>query len=312
MKKRLIALVFAICMMVASMSVANAQTISGETKLVTTPADMCLAFGDNVAKLTDQNRYSALEFTSASVNTKKGTFSFVGSGKRTYATTETMKVYISGKINSSGNIVSLTMSAAPARSSARSTGAYREDWSHAMVLTLESLFQNVDTQKALDTLTAIKLPVALTSTEGVTGSYAGSAHTELGGLPAAISGSLDKKGNAKLVIDITQSAPAPAEPVTPANGSTVNVALGDTFVVNLAFSSGTGYTWEYGTSGTGASRLVSTAINGANLPGGTQTETWKFSATKIGKQKFTFVLSRPWEGTKKGDKMFSFTVNITR
>jgi predicted secreted protein len=88
----------------------------------------------------------------------------------------------------------------------------------------------------------------------------------------------------------------------------VKVALRSVFTVQLPVQMGTGGSWAVASL---PDILVkrSDRVKGGGTPGGTETQVFRFKATKKGSGKLSLALARPWESGKPPQD--TFTLNIT-
>jgi len=99
------------------------------------------------------------------------------------------------------------------------------------------------------------------------------------------------------------------------HNSTVELNKGDTLVVILDFSPGTGYSWQMARNDTDllepeGKPAIAAGTDQKNIPGGGEQATFRFKAVNNGTTVMALHLKRPWEKVKEPLKVFSITVNI--
>jgi len=100
------------------------------------------------------------------------------------------------------------------------------------------------------------------------------------------------------------------------NGEAIEVPLGAIIEVELAANPSTGYNWKP----TGVTAPILTLIGSAYTPeqtprgmvGAGGTDTFRFRATKTGKQKLQLNYARPWQTNVPPVETASFTISVRR
>jgi inhibitor of cysteine peptidase len=94
----------------------------------------------------------------------------------------------------------------------------------------------------------------------------------------------------------------------------INVAVGDTFAVNLCSNPTTGFQWSESAQISDPTvlqqtdhKFVSPDTGAVGVPG---KEAWTFKALKKGTSTVSMEYGRPWEGGEKGEWTFNLTVVV--
>ncbi len=269
-------------------------------------------FNAKVAKLP-QTTYKGMKLTSYGVKSDKVSFSINGAPRQGYVQSTTMKASYTGRMNDDKAILEMTMTAVPKKDADAVKDSYTEEWTTAATLMLTSLFPDATDQDARNLMqNEIGMPIVTGGMLGLT--QAREFSGPFGGHAIVARGERGDKGIVTLTVAVASGSDADTAAGTKlVAGKSVTVSVGAPFYLDLTSNAGTGYVWEYNSSGPGTCRLVGVSnVASANLPGGSQTERWSFTATRIGKLTLQFSLSRSWEGFQKGDQVQTFTVNIVK
>lgn len=276
-----------------------------------TPKEFAKPFNAKV-KLLPVNVYKDLKINSYSIGKDKKSFTYYSTPKRNYLATAHMKCSLTGKLDDGGAINEITMLATPLKQSDAGTVAYAEEWTTTGTLVLTTFFPTLSDSAARNLMSnEIGLPIAvggkMVSAIGTKSVYSGT----IGESKFELSGARKSDGTVSMTAKLLG---ADGEDAAAGNaliaGKTITVQLGDSFYAEQVYSAGTGYTWEYESTGSGACRLIETKSSTAPRTGGPTTERFSFQATRVGDITLKFALARPWEGINADTQTVVYTVKV--
>ncbi len=168
MKKRLLA-VIAAALLLAQLGGASAAN----TEYVVMPnmvADFANIFNAKAQALGF--RYSSLYFTRVNYVSNSSAFRLRGPDDLAYAYSDTMKLTLTGE-HDSRRITSFTITATPLEREYASSAAYRQEWTSAALIALESLVTGVTRAEASRVLSTLSMPIDTNITGAALGQYYG-------------------------------------------------------------------------------------------------------------------------------------------
>ena len=130
----------------------------------------------------------------------------------------------------------------------------------------------------------------------------------LAGMLAAVVASCGGSGDDDAGAGSSQSAVQPAIPTFEA-GDSIAVKKGQRFVVSLAATPSTGYSWS-AASNPNVTYLASRQIAGASMPGASGTQRLTFRATSLGSSTLVLHYARPFEPNSPPAETESFPVTV--
>lgn len=92
------------------------------------------------------------------------------------------------------------------------------------------------------------------------------------------------------------------------SGTVRRAAVGETVEIRLAGQPGTGFSW-LPAAGTGVTAVQSQQA-GEPRPGGVQTQTFQFRASRPGQYRLAFSYVRPWEAGREPARSVGFTIDV--
>jgi inhibitor of cysteine peptidase len=93
------------------------------------------------------------------------------------------------------------------------------------------------------------------------------------------------------------------------NGTTVQLKIGESLIINLASTKSTGFSWQLNQINASVLEFVSSQYITPTMPGAPGTEVWIFNAVGVGTSAISMEYIRLFSGTVGGT--FDITVNVT-